>query len=164
MVQSRRGPPDKKVIPMPTKKKITIALVYEKLVQHDERFDQMDARLDQVDTRFSQVDGRFAKVDQQFAEVAKQFFRLEDSLKAEIRSVLDRLRQVEHVLEKQTADIEMLRQEYFALLQAARRIEDTLNTQKERDPKGDSDMKEIILRLERVEHRLSSIESQFRSN
>jgi chromosome segregation ATPase len=96
----------------------------------------------------------------QFAKVARQMFRLEDSLRAEIASVVERVRQVERVLDKQTADIDALRQEYFALLQTTRRIEETVNALKERDERADRNLQEIFERLERVEARLTAIESQ----
>ena len=126
-------------MPRKPSKKVTLALVYAKLVQHDRRFDQ---------------------IADQFAEVARQIFRLEDSLRAEIAAVVERVRQVERILDKQTADIDALRQEYFALLQAVRRIEETLNAMKERNEQIDRDLLEIFTRLERVEVRLTAIESQ----
>ncbi|HEX5007910.1 MAG TPA: hypothetical protein VFV70_12400, partial [Hyphomonadaceae bacterium] len=103
---------------------------------------------------------RFAKMDGQFAEVARQIFKLEDSLRAEIASLNDRVGQIERILDKQAADIEALRQEYFALLQAVRRIEGTLKTMSERNDKADRDLQELFRRLERVESRLDAIEAQ----
>jgi chromosome segregation ATPase len=130
-------------MPRKPNKKVTLALVYAKLVQHDRRFAEMT----------DQITG-------QFAEVARQIFRLEDSLRAEIAVVVERVRQVERILDKQTADIDALRQEYFALLQATRRIEETLNVMKERNEQIDRELLEIFTRLERVEARLSAIELQ----
>src|SRR6187399_1396098 len=64
-------------MPRKSKKQVTLALVYAKLVQHDRRFSQ-------VKDQFSQMSDQ---INGQFAEVAKQIFRLEDSLRAEIASV-----------------------------------------------------------------------------
>jgi predicted nuclease with TOPRIM domain len=53
----------------------------------------------------------------------KLIFRMEDSLRTEMRAIVDRLRQLETNVEKQNGELETLRQEYFALRQGLARLE-----------------------------------------
>jgi chromosome segregation ATPase len=128
-------------MPSKPKKKVTLELVYAKLLQHDRTFVTRD-----------QMKGHFA-------EIARQFFRLEDSLAAQIAAVVERVRQVERSLDKQTADIDALRQEYYMLLQTARRIEETLKGIDKRVGETERDLREVFSCLERVETRLKALES-----
>src|SRR2546429_7818982 len=85
---------------MTTKRKITLEQVYAKLVSHDRHFE---------------------KHDRQFDGMTKLMFRIEDSVKAEIAKVLERVQQLEANVEKQTGDLEKLQQEYFAVVQSLKR-------------------------------------------
>src|SRR5688572_27035878 len=104
MLKSRSGPPTKGRT-MPVRRKVTLEQVYAKLESHDRHFE---------------------KHDRQFEGITKLLFKVEGSLKAEISSVVERVRQLDKNVEKQTGDLEKLQQEYFALVQSVKRIEKSL--------------------------------------
>ena len=112
---------------MPARKKVTLEQVYAKLEKHD----------------------------RQFEGITKLIFRVEDSLKAEIAKVIDRVRKLEDNIEKQTGDLERLQQEYFAVTQSIKRIEKTLEDQATRD----DELSSVLTRLDRIERHLGLAEA-----
>jgi len=122
---------------MPAKKKVTLEQIYAKLEDHDRHFE---------------------KHDRQFEGITKLIFRVEDSLKAEIANeiakVMDRIRNLEANVEKQTRDLEKLQQEYYAVTQAVKRIEKTLEEQSRRD----DELSSVLTRLDRIERHLGLAE------
>jgi hypothetical protein len=110
---------------MPAKRKITLELIYAKLLKHD----------------------------RQFEGLTKMIFEVEDRLKAEIATVLERVRNLETIVEKMSGDLERLQQEYFALTQAVKRIEKTLEARSIRDEQFDT----VLIRLDRIERHLGLV-------
>jgi hypothetical protein len=111
---------------MPTRRKVTLEQVYEKLEKHDRQFEGM----------------------------TKLLFKVEDSLKAEIAKVMDRVRKLETNVEKQTGDLEKLQQEYFALTQAVKRIEKSLGARLARKGDDKNELSDVLVRLGRIERHL----------
>ena len=97
---------------MPAKKRtITLDQIFDKLLEHDKRFDDIDKRL--------------SKHDQQFGNVATQIFAFEDYFKKQIERLDARLAVIDGHLEELTADFEKLSQEYHLITAALRRIGST---------------------------------------
>jgi chromosome segregation ATPase len=129
MLKSHSGPPTKGTN-MPVKRKVTLEQIYAKLEKHDRQFEGM----------------------------TKLFFKVEDSLKAEIAKVLDRVRILEANVEKLTGDFEKLQQEYFALVQSVKRIEKSLEESPYRKRRGTNELSDVLTRLKRIEHHLGLAE------
>ena len=118
---------------MPVKRKVTLEQVYAKLESHDRHFEKHDRQLDGL---------------------TKLLFKVEDSLKAEIAKVMDRVRTLESNVEKMTGDLEKLQQEYYALTQSVKRIEKTLEAQSARKGDDKDELAEVLVRLDRIERHL----------
>jgi len=136
---------------MPAKKKVTLEQIYAKLESHDRHFEKYDSH-------FEKHDRHFEKHDRQLEGLTQLFFKLEDSVKAEVAKVLDRVRNLEANVEKQTGDLEKLQQEYFALTQSVKRIEKTLEAQSTREKSDKDEFAKVLLRLDRIERHLGFIE------
>ena len=117
---------------MPATKKVTLEQVYAKQLQHD----------------------------RQFGETAKLIFKMEDSLKEEIARIVQRLQKLEGAVEKQTGDVEKLQEEYYAVLQALKRIEKNMERKPEKKKETNKELKEVFVRLGRVETRLTLVEAE----
>jgi chromosome segregation ATPase len=150
MVESRSGPPTKGKT-MPARKKVTLELIYAKLLSHDRQFQKITKHL-------TKHDRHLEKHDRQFEGLIQHMMRMEESLKAEIANVLDRVRRLESNVEKMTGDLERLQQEYFALTQAVKRIEKTLEARSLRDEQFNT----VLTRLDRIEHHLGLTERKTR--
>jgi len=123
---------------MPAKKKVTLEQIYAKLETHDQHFE---------------------KHDRQFEGITKLIFRVEDSLKAEIAKVMDRVQKLEAIVEKQAGDLERLQQEYFALTQAVKRIEKNIEALVAEKRNHDEQISAIHSRLDRIERHLGLTET-----
>lgn len=132
---------------MPARKKVTLEQIYAKLESHDRHFEQYDRH--------------FEKHDRQFEGITKLIFKMEDSLKAEIANeiakVMDRIRNLETNMEKQTADLERLQQEYYAVAESLKRIEKTLEDQA--PARRSNELSSVLTRLDRIERHLGLTEA-----
>jgi chromosome segregation ATPase len=142
---------------MPAKRKVTLELIYAKLLSHDRQFQKINKHLVKHDRQFEKIATHLTKHDRHLEKHGRQFegliqhmLRMEESLKAEIAEVLDRVRRLEATVEKMTGDLERLQQEYFALTQAVKRIEKTLEGRSIRDEQFNT----VLTRLDRIEHHL----------
>jgi len=136
---------------MPANKKVTLEQVYVKL-------EQVYAKLESHDRHFENHDAHFEKHDRQFEGITKLLFKVEDSLKAEIGKVMERVRKLEANSEKQAGDLEKLQQEYFALVQSVKRIEKNLETRP--TPRSNEDeLSDVLTRLDRIERHLGLAET-----
>ena len=132
---------------MPARKKsVTLEQIFEKLVEHDKRFEQIDARFGQVDARFLQTDGQFKRVVDKILDV-------ESSLKVEIGRVDERVSGLLGILDKFTGDFEKLGQEYHAITAALKRIERAVG-----DPDRWPDS--VRVEMDALKERMSSIEAR----
>jgi hypothetical protein len=91
--------------------------------------------------------------------IVKLIFRVEAALRLQIDKVLDRLRNLEAIVERQSGDIERLQQEYFAIVEAVRRIERSLESRIAYERESDRKLEPIRIRLDRVEKRLELVEA-----
>jgi chromosome segregation ATPase len=168
MLKSHSGPPTKGTN-MPVKRKVTLEQIYAKLVSHDRHFAKHDRYFAKHDRYFAKHDRYFAKYsrhfekhdrhlekhDRQFDGITKLLFRIEDSIKAELAKIVNRVQKLETHVEKQTGDLERLQQEYFAVAQSLKRIEKSLADQ---SSKRDAELSSVFTRLDRIERHLGLAE------
>ena len=129
--------------------------------QIEARFDQIDARFGGIDSRFVGIDNRFGEIDRRFVGLDSRFAEIDDRFTALERRSEEQFREILGHFDELYRRLERLEAEYFAIVQALRRIETLVaSEQTQREVLGQSvdqlrrQVADLQARLDAVEARL----------
>lgn len=113
--------------------------------------------------QFTRIEGRFEQIDQRFVVVDRRFVQLDERFDALERRVDEGFRDVTGHFEEIYRRLDRLEQEYYAVLQALRRIEHLLGDERSRREVLERSVGQLRHELAMLQARIDDLEQRLRS-